>query len=91
MLARMNFAATLTSRQRNDIGAGAVGNGPTPEALLSFYLDRLSPAPFEQNAYSSLLEYLRRGATWSGSASQLRTKAPALVHLIAGSSEYQLV
>jgi uncharacterized protein (DUF1800 family) len=91
MLARMNLAATLTSRQRNDIAAGAVGNGPTPEALLSFYLDRLSPAPFEQNAYSSLLEYLRRGVTWSGSATQLRTKAPGLVHLIAGSSEYQLV
>jgi uncharacterized protein (DUF1800 family) len=91
MLARMNLAATLTLRQRNDIAAGAAGNGPTPEALLSFYLDRLSPAPFEQNAYSSLLEYLRQGVTWNGGASQLRTKAPGLVHLIAGSSEYQLV
>ena len=91
MLARMNLAATLTSRQRNDIAAAAAGNGPTPEALLSFYLDRLSPAPFEPNAYSSLLDYLRRGITWSGSAAQLRTKAPGLVHLIAGSSEYQLV
>ena len=59
MLARMNFAATLTSRQRNDIAAGAAGNGSTPEALLSFYLDRLSPAPFEQDAYASLLDYLR--------------------------------
>ena len=91
MLARMNFAATLTSRQRNDIAAAAAGNGPTAEALLSFYLDRLSPAPFEQDAYVSLLEYLRRGAAWTGSASQLRVKAPGLVHLIVGSSEYQLV
>ena len=91
MLARMNLAATLTSRQRNDIAAAATGNGPTPEALLSFYLDRLSPAPYEPNAYSSLLEYLGRGVTWNGSASQLRTKAPGLVHLIAGSSEYQLI
>jgi uncharacterized protein (DUF1800 family) len=91
MLARMNFAATVTSRQRNDIAAAANGNGPTPEALLSFYLDRLTPAPFEPHAYTSLLDYLRSGGTWTGSATQLRAKAPGLIHLIAGSSEYQLV
>jgi hypothetical protein len=28
---------------------------------------------------------------WTGSATQLRTKAPGLIHLIVGSSEYQLV
>jgi uncharacterized protein (DUF1800 family) len=91
MLARMNFAATLTSRQRNDIAADAAGNDPTPEALLSFYLDRLSPAPFEPHAYTSLLDYLRSGVSWTGSAAQLRVKAPGLMHLIVGSSEYQLV
>jgi uncharacterized protein (DUF1800 family) len=91
MLARMNFAASVTSGQRNAIAAAAAGNGPTPDALLSFFLDRLSPAPFESHAYSSLLEYLRSGATWTGSANQLRVKAPGLVHLIVGSSEYQLV
>ena len=91
MLARMNFAAILTSRRRNDIAAGAAGNGSTPEALLSFYLDRLSPAPFEHDAYASLVDYLRRGTVWNGSAAQLRVKAPGLVHLIVGSSEYQLV
>jgi uncharacterized protein (DUF1800 family) len=91
MLARMNFAATVTGRQRNDISAAAAGNGPTPEALLSFYLDRMTPAPFEPVAYASLLEYLRSGVTWTGSASQLRVKAPGLLHLIVGSSEYQLV
>ncbi len=91
MLARMNFAATLTSRQRNDIAAGAAGNGSTPEALLSFYLDRLSPAPFEGDAYAVLLDYLRRGAAWTGNTAQLRVKAPGLIHLITGSSEYQLV
>jgi uncharacterized protein (DUF1800 family) len=91
MLARMNFAATLTSRQRSDIAAGAAGNGPTPEALLSFYLDRLSPAPFEPHAYTSLLDYLRSGVSWTGAAGQLRVKAPGLIHLIAGSAEYQLI
>ena len=91
MLARMNFAATLTSRQRNDIAAAATGNGPTPDALLSFYLDRTTPAPLEQHAYNCLLDYLRGGGAWTGSAAQLRVKAPGLLHLIAGSSEYQLV
>jgi uncharacterized protein (DUF1800 family) len=91
MLARMNFAATVTSRQRNDIAAAAAGNGPTPEALLSFCLDRLTPAPFEPHAYTSLLDYLRSGGPWTGSALQLRAKAPGLIHLIVGSSEYQLV
>ena len=91
MLARMNFAATLTSRQRNDIAAGATGNGATPEALLSYCLDRLTPAPFEQGAYAGLLDYLRSGTAWTGSAAQLRVKAPGLIHLIVGCSEYQLV
>jgi hypothetical protein len=91
MLARMNFAATLTSRQRNDIAAAATGNGPTPDALLTFYLDRISPAPFEQHARNCLLDYLRGTTPWTGNAAQLRVKAPGLIHLIAGSSEYQLV
>jgi uncharacterized protein (DUF1800 family) len=90
-LARMNFAATITSRRRNEIAGAATGNGPTPEALLSFCLDQFSPAPFEPNAYTSLLEYLGRSGAWTGSAAQVRVKAPGLVHLIVGSSEYQLV
>jgi uncharacterized protein (DUF1800 family) len=91
MLARMNFASTLTRVQRDNIAAAATGNGATPEALVSFYLDRMSPAPFEQNAYASLLNYLRSGPAWTGSAAQLRVKAPGLIHLIGGSSEYQLI
>ena len=81
----------MTSRQRNDIAAAATGNGSTPEALLSFYLDRLSPAPSSRMRMRALLDYLRRGTAWTGSAAQLRVKAPGLIHLIVGSSEYQLV
>ena len=73
------------------IATDATGQGATPEALLSFYLDRLSPAPFESQPYTTLLDYLRSGGTWSGSATQLRVKAPGLIHLIVGSSEYQLI
>ena len=91
MLARMNFAATLTSSQRADIAAVAGAQGPTPEALLSFFLDRVTPSRFEPPAYDTLLEYLRSGGAWTGGASQLRVKAPGLLHLIVGSSEYQFV
>jgi uncharacterized protein (DUF1800 family) len=91
MLARMNFASNLIGRQRTDIARVASGNGPTPQALLSFYLDRLTPAPFDPAAYEALLEYLRAGAEWTGSDTQLRVKAPGLLHVIVGSSEYQLV
>jgi uncharacterized protein (DUF1800 family) len=91
MLARMNFASNLIGRQRTEIARVASGQGPTPQALLSFYLDRLTPAPFEPAAYEALLAYLRDGGQWTGTDAQLRVKAPGLIHVIVGSSEYQLV
>ena len=90
-LARMNFSALLTQNQKVAIGAAARGKGPTPEALLSFYLDQLTPADYSRAAYDDLLAYLREGVTWSGADEQLLTKAPGLLHIIVGSSEYQLV
>jgi hypothetical protein len=91
MLARMNFASNLIGRQRDDIRRVASGNGPTPEALLSFFLDRLTPAQLEPGAYDALLGYLRGDTPWTGNDAQLRIKAAGLLHLIVGSSEYQLV
>ena len=91
MLARMNFAATLTSNQRFNIANDARGKGKTPNALLSYCLDRLSPANYDHAAYNDLLGYLTASGAWTGSDSQITTKAPGLMHLIAGSSEYQFV
>jgi hypothetical protein len=91
MLARMNFAATLTSNQRFDISQSARGKGPTPEALLTMYLDQLSPADYDREAYQDLLDYLRAGGAWTGNDAQIGIKAPGLLHLIVGSSEYQFV
>jgi uncharacterized protein (DUF1800 family) len=91
MLARMNFAATLTLNQKNNIAAAVRGKGPTPEALLSLYLDQLTPADYDRPAYDDLLGYLRESVTWNGSDAQLALKAPGLLHLIVGSSEYQFV
>jgi uncharacterized protein (DUF1800 family) len=90
MLARMNFASALTINQRTNIRDTARGQGKTPDALLSFFLDRLTPAPFDRGTYDDLLAYLRSGGDWTGSDAQLLIKAPGLLHLIVGSGEYQL-
>jgi len=37
------------------------------------------------------LTYLRATGAWTGSDAQLQSKSAGLVHLIAGSPEYQLV
>jgi uncharacterized protein (DUF1800 family) len=91
MLARMNFAATLTANQKFNIANDAKGKGKTPDALLSYYLDRLSPASYSNQAYDDLLAYLTANGAWTGSDQQITIKAPGLVHLIAGSGEYQFV
>jgi hypothetical protein len=91
MLARMNFAATLTSNQRFNISQAARGKGPTPDALLTLYLDQMGPADYSRAAYDDLLAYLQAGGTWTGNDTQIGIKAPGLLHLIVGSSEYQFV
>ncbi len=91
MLARMNFAATLTSNQRFNLRTAAGAARSSPEELVSFFLDRLSPLPFDAGPYDELQTYVRGSAAWIGSDAQLLTKAAGLVHLIVGSSEYQLM
>jgi uncharacterized protein (DUF1800 family) len=91
MLARMNFAATLAANQRFNLRDQARGQVDSHESLLSFMLDRLTPAEFGQDAYAALLDYARSGGAWTGSDTQLATKTSGLVHLIVGSGDYQLV
>jgi uncharacterized protein (DUF1800 family) len=91
MLARMNFAAQLATNQKFNLRDLARRDGRTPEALLSFVLDRLTPAEFAPSAYSALLDYARGGITWTGSDDQLAVKTAGLVHLVVGSGDYQLV
>jgi hypothetical protein len=90
MLERMNFAATLAGSQKTSLGDAAKPYARTPDAVLSYFLDRLSPAPFENGPYQELRAYLQSGA-WTGSDTQVRTKAAGLVHLVAGSAEYVFV
>jgi uncharacterized protein (DUF1800 family) len=91
MLARMNFAATLAANQRFSLARAAAPYRSSPENVLDFFLDRLSPAPFEHVPYRELVAYLTSGGTWTGSEAQLNTKAAGLTKLIIGSSEYQFV
>ena len=91
MLARMNFAAQLASNQKFNLRDLARPVAKTPESLLSFVLDKLTPNEFASTSYNALLDYARAGITWSGSDDQIATKAAGLVHLVVGSGDYQLV
>jgi hypothetical protein len=92
MLSRMNFAAQLASNQKFNLRDLARPVGKTPEALLSFVLDRLTPNDYAPSAYNALLDYARAGiSNWTGADDQLATKTSGLVHLVVGSGDYQLV
>jgi uncharacterized protein (DUF1800 family) len=90
MLARMNFAATLAANQRFNLQRDLTPFGQSPDAVLAFFFDRLSPAPFE-NGTGELLDYLRTGATWPASAATLAAKSAGMAKLVVGSAEYQFV
>ena len=92
MLARMNFAATLAGNQKFELRNAARATGvKSPENLVSWAMDRMTPAPFDGSSYTALLDYARAGGAWTGSDTQLATKASGVAHLIVGSGEYQLV
>jgi uncharacterized protein (DUF1800 family) len=90
-LARMNFAADIAFDQRSNLGRAAAAARSSPEDLLSLFLDRFSPAPYDTEPYEGLLDYLRSGGAWTGSDAQLTMKAAGLTRLIVGSSEYQFM
>ena len=93
MLARMNFSSTLAFNQRGKLlDAVKIANAtPTPDALLSYFVDALVTAPLDAGVRSEWSGYLQATGAWTGSDAQLQAKASGLVHLIAGSPEYQLV
>ena len=91
MLARMNFAAQLTRTQTTSLVNAVKPVAKTPDAVLSYFIDRLAPSPYDDGAYNELRSYLTASGAWTGSDAQLRTKVPGLVHLIAGSGEYVFI
>jgi uncharacterized protein (DUF1800 family) len=91
MLARMNFAATLTQNQRFNLRDAARPAKASPQSVLEYTLDRLSPMPFDTPPYNELLGYLRAGTNWTGSDTELLAKVPGVTHLVLASPEYQFV
>ena len=91
MLARTNFAATLTASQKEFLAVALETGGDSPQGLMAAMLDRVTPAPFDAMPQQALMSYLVAGGTWTGSAEQLNTRAAGLARLLVGSSEYQLV
>ena len=89
MLARMNFASTLASNQKLRLGTAAQPAKGSAQAVLNFMLSKLTPAN-ASDLHGDLLAYTSTG-TWTGSDTQLQTRAAGLAHLILGSAEYQLV
>ena len=91
MLSRMNFAATLAANQRFNLARDAAYSRKTPDNMLSFFMDRLSPAYLDKGPSNDLVTYLRANATWPATDALLNTKSAGLARLIVGSSEYQFV
>ena len=93
MLARMNFASSLTLNQRFALRdqARQAWTGADPEKLLSFVLERLSLPAVSPEARQTLINYINAGGPFTGTEAQLLTKTGGLFHLLTGSGEYQLI
>jgi uncharacterized protein (DUF1800 family) len=93
MLARLNFAAQLAANQRFNLATAAKTATATgsPDALLSFVTAQLTTAPLSTSVTGELDAYLRATGAWTGSDAQIQQKMAGLVHLVAGSPEYQFV
>src|SRR5262249_40848369 len=81
MLARMNFASTLTLNQKFNLARVAQSSAATPEALLSYFLDTLPTPRLDTSVLGTLTDYLNATGPWTGSTVQLLAKAAGLVHL----------
>jgi len=91
MLARMNFAAQLTTNQKFNLRDAFRGHVNSPEDVVAHALDRLTPPEYNSTSYGAIVEYASAGGAWNGSDAQIATKASGVVHLIVGSGEYQFI
>jgi uncharacterized protein (DUF1800 family) len=89
MLSRMNFAATLAANQRFNLASSSKSSAQTPQGFLSHFMTEIASSTVDSGVSSEWLSYLTSTGAWTGSDAQLQSKAPGLVHLIAGSPEYQ--
>ena len=91
MLARMNFAALLATNQKFNLRDAFRGHVESAETVVGYALDRLTPPVYSSGSYAALVDYASAGEPWTGSDTQIATKASGVVHLIVGSGDYQFV
>lgn len=91
MLARMNFASALAANQRFNLATAAGARAQSPESLLAFVLEALKTPPLDPDVTGAMVDYLNAPGPWTSSAAQLQAKVPGLVHLVAGTPEYQFL
>ena len=80
---RFSPSRTLTARRTSGNGTDIRSAPAMPRVSASFTF-----APAISN---ELLAYLTATGAWTGTPQQLQAKVPGLVHLIAGTPEYQFV
>src|SRR5262245_28301439 len=90
MLARMNFASTLAANQKFNLATAAKSANRSPQSFLSYCMDQIATPPVDSSVTGEWMAYLTATGAWTGSDVQLQAKGSGLVHLIAGSPEYQL-
>ena len=91
MLARLNFASQLASNQKFNLETAARPRASSPEALLAFVLEALKTPTLDRAVTDELSNYLHATGAWTASKTQIQNKVAGLVHLVAGSAEYQFV
>jgi len=91
MLARSNFASTLASSQKDFLAVTLQPDAASVDGLMASMLSRVTPAPLDQAPQQALASYLTAGGVWTGSATQVATRAAGLARLLVGSAEYQFV
>jgi hypothetical protein len=89
MLARMNFAATLSTNQKFNLRDAARPYARTAQGLLS-HMSIVLTLALLSGPHNALLDYARQRGAWTVDA-QVANKAAGLAHLIAATGEYQLV
>ncbi len=91
MLARMNFASTLAGNQKFNLATAARPFAGTPDLLLAHVLEWLKTPSLDRTVTDELTNYLRATGPWTGSTTQVQNKVAGLVHLVAGTPDYQFI
>jgi uncharacterized protein (DUF1800 family) len=91
MLSRMNYASAVAGNQKFELARAAADHAGSPNELLTWVLDSLKTAPLSADVTADLLDYLRATGPWTGSSTQIQNKVAGVVHLVAGTPEYQFV